>query len=611
LSDKIFYDLSWRVSHRGGSLKALTKLPVSRFIMQVLTEISEKDLNHQKWNHWRLGLIIFSGLLLIKSPAKAIQSPFLTEAPSPENIASGSDSIAQQPASFPIIAEELRSDSNTFGESNSVSRFSDIDPTSWVFQALQSLVERYGVITGYPDQTFQGNRAVTRYEFAAGLSAALDHINSLTASGTADLVSPEDLETIRTLQEAFATELSALRGQVDFLEADLARMEAQQFSTTTRLFGQAIVGVQGRTSNQADVFPRDGIRETSDPGTNINLITNAQLSLLTQFTERSFLLTGLQFGSGSTFPSLTNNTRVAYESPTDNDLIVSDLTYRFAVSDNLAAYVGATGVNPVTAFRGPNRVASAGSGPISFLAQRNPILNIGFGSTGAGFDWQFAPQASLQAVYAAATASDPRPGNGLFDGGYVVGSQLLLTPTDPLDIAIYYLNSYSPFGFLGTGTGDDQLVPITPQTNPLNTHAFGTTINWQISPKFTTGGWAGYTHSSVPNLPGSVETVNWMLFLNFPDLLGEGNLGGIYIGQPPKITQSNLPTGLNIPNFFRDLSGSPGGQPGTTTHVEAFYRWQVTNNISVTPGLIMLFQPRHTPNSDPIFMGAIRTTFRF
>jgi len=571
---------------------------------------SERNFN-QKWSLCHLSLIMFSGLSLVSFPVKAEQALLLTQASSLGKIVFSLDQIAQQPASLPSIEEVLQSDSDIPRGATSVSRFSDIEPTAWVFQALQSLVERYGVIAGYPDQTFQGNRAITRYEFAVGLSAVLEHIDGLTTSGVEDIVSTEDLATLRTLQEAFSTELRTLRGQVDFLEADLARLQAQQFSTTTKLFGQVIVGVQGRISNQADLFPRDGIRETSDPGTNINLITNAQLSLLTQFTERSFLLTGLQAGSGSTFPSLTNNTRLAYESPTDNDLVLSDLTYRFAVSDYLAAYVGTSGVNPVTAFRGPNRVASAGGGPISFLAQRNPILNIGFGNTGAGFDWQFAPQASLQTVYAAATASDPTPGNGLFNGGYVVGSQLLLTPADSLDVAIYYLNSYSPFGFLGTGTGDDQLVPITAQTSPLNTHAVGTTINWQISSQFTTGGWAGYTHSSVPNLPGSVETVNWMLFLNLPDLFSEGNLGGIYIGQPPKITQSNLPTGLNIPNLFRDLSGDPGGQPGTTTHVEAFYRWQVTNNISVTPGLIMIFQPRHTPNSDPIFMGAIRTTFRF
>jgi hypothetical protein len=39
----------------------------------------------------------------------------------------------------------------------SVSQLTDVRPTGWAFQALQSLVERYGCIVGYPDKTFCGN----------------------------------------------------------------------------------------------------------------------------------------------------------------------------------------------------------------------------------------------------------------------------------------------------------------------------------------------------------------------------------------------------------------------------------------------------------------------
>ena len=56
----------------------------------------------------------------------------------------------------------------------SVSQLSDVRPTDWAFPALQSLVERYGCIAGYPDRTFRGNQATSRYEFAAGLNACLD-----------------------------------------------------------------------------------------------------------------------------------------------------------------------------------------------------------------------------------------------------------------------------------------------------------------------------------------------------------------------------------------------------------------------------------------------------
>ena len=62
------------------------------------------------------------------------------------------------------------------GQVTSVTQLSDVQPTDWAFQALQSLVERYGCIAGYPDSTYRGNRTMTRYEFAAGLNACLDRI---------------------------------------------------------------------------------------------------------------------------------------------------------------------------------------------------------------------------------------------------------------------------------------------------------------------------------------------------------------------------------------------------------------------------------------------------
>jgi len=125
----------------------------------------------------------------------------------------------------------------------SVSQLSDVQPTDWAYQALQSLVERYGVIAGYSDGTFRGNRSLTRYEFAAGLNAALNRLNELIAAGSADLVRQEDLATLQKLQEEFGSELAILRGRIDTLEARSANLEEQQFSTTTKLNAQIITAV--------------------------------------------------------------------------------------------------------------------------------------------------------------------------------------------------------------------------------------------------------------------------------------------------------------------------------------------------------------------------------
>jgi hypothetical protein len=129
-------------------------------------------------------------------------------------------SLVFAPASF---ASENMEQMLQYGENVGSTRVgqvtSDVKPTDWAFQALQSLVERYGCIVGYPDRTYRGNRALTRYEFAAGLNSCMDRVNELIAASTNDLAKKEDLEALRKLQQEFAGELAELRGKVDSLEA--------------------------------------------------------------------------------------------------------------------------------------------------------------------------------------------------------------------------------------------------------------------------------------------------------------------------------------------------------------------------------------------------------
>lgn len=507
----------------------------------------------------------------------------------------------------------LEADDDTVEQVTSVAQLADVYPSDWAFQAVQSLVERYGCLEGYPDQRFRGNRAISRYEFAAGLNACLARVNEILAKSSESLARKQDLEDIQQMQRIFQAELLALKYRIPSLEARTGRLEAQQFSTTTKLFGQVVVGVQGRTSNRADFFPVDGIQDLEDPGTEINVITNTQLTLLTQFNARSQLLTGLRAGTGSTAPRLTSDVRLGYEGDTDGRLELSDLTYRQAIGDRLAVIVGPVGVSPVNVFRGTNRVESTGFGPLSVFAQRNPILNLGAGRGGVGFDWQIARRVAFQGVYATTFPELPDLG-GLFGGdagGVTWGTQLNVGLATSFDIALNYLHAYTPkeafSGSLGTGVGDDQVTV----NSSLITNAFGTTMNWRISPQFVVGGWAGFTTSRIPDRSGTVETLNWMGFLNFPDLFGAGNLGAIFVGQPPRIISSNLPTGKNIPELLAGGTGEPGGQPGTTIHAEAFFRWRLRDRLVLTPGIIVIFNPGQTASSDTIVIGALRTTYSF
>lgn len=84
--------------------------------------------------------------------------------------------------------------------------------------------------------------------------------------------------------------------------------------------------------------------------------------------------------------------------------------------------------------------------------------------------------------------------------------------------------------------------------------------------------------------------------LAFPDLGKKGNLGGIIVGMPPKATSNDVAARED-----RD----------TSLHLEALYRYQVSDKISITPGLMVILNPEHNRNNDTQYVGVVRTTFSF
>jgi len=239
-------------------------------------------------------------------------------APNVANAESLSDSTVKTTNNNVVIKEsELIRSASTDPLSNrrisqnvtSVSQLSDVRSTDWAFTALQSLVERYGVIAGYPDQTFRGKQSLSRYEFAAGLNSALDKINEIISAGLADKVSKEDLATLQKLQEEFAAELATLRGRVDALDAKTAKLEAQQFSTTTKLRGEAIFSLAAASDGS-------NVPVGSDR-TNTTFSYRVRLNLDTSFTGKDLLRTRLQASNTQNLigPALNsgNGTRLSYD----------------------------------------------------------------------------------------------------------------------------------------------------------------------------------------------------------------------------------------------------------------------------------------------------------
>jgi hypothetical protein len=249
----------------------------------------------------------------------------------------------------------------------SVSQLSDVRPTDWAFQALQSLVERYGCIAGYPDQTYRGNRALTRYEFAAGLNACLDRVNELIAAATADLVEKEDLATLQKLQEEFAAELATLRGRVDALETRATTLEKQQFSTTTKLTGTVWFNLTGAfptgnitaernpaNSGSAFAAPRRGVgnvpTRVSRDRPEITASYYAFLTLTTSFTGKDQLVTQLVSGNGNSPANqlVSSGFFNSWGTPfldqtgvvTPGSVAIRELFYSFPVNDSVKLAIG-------------------------------------------------------------------------------------------------------------------------------------------------------------------------------------------------------------------------------------------------------------------------------
>ena len=65
----------------------------------------------------------------------------------------------------------------------------DLQRSHWASQAIEQLVDKYGVMSGYPDKKFRGDRTLTRYEMAAALYNVMQYIDKMDAmkqGGTMD-----------------------------------------------------------------------------------------------------------------------------------------------------------------------------------------------------------------------------------------------------------------------------------------------------------------------------------------------------------------------------------------------------------------------------------------
>ncbi|MDY6802521.1 MAG: iron uptake porin [Cyanobacteriota bacterium] len=536
---------------------------------------------------------------VVSAAALLMASPALANSDQPTTNTSGEGLILAQAISSPpqplpdpslgVIGVSELQQANPMGQVTSVSQLSDVDPTDWAFQALQSLVERYGCIAGYPDGTYRGNRAMTRYEFAAGLNACLDRITELIAASTADLVTRDDLAILQRLQEEFAAELAVLTGRVDTLEARTAELEANQFSTTTKLKGEALFILGDTFGDQVNGHDAD---------VNTFLGYRARLVFDTSFTGKDRLRTRL---SASALPNLAANTdtlmsRISTDGFSDG-FELDDLTYRFPLGNRTLVYFGANSLDlddigtPLTPFN------SSGGASISRFGQRNPVIYRGPEGAGGGIQIGFTDSVALHLGYLAADAADPGEGGGLFNGPYTAMAQLLVQPTSTFGFSFQYAYKYWGKGqanITGSTGSEAARQPFGDAPTTADNAAFE--FNWAVSDGFQLGAWVGATFArTTEEDSGDATILNGAVTLAFPDLFKEGSLGGIIVGVPPKLT---------------DIDGGDEDED-TSLHIEAFYRLQLNDNISITPGLLVVTNPDHDSNNDTVWVTVLRTQFRF
>jgi BMFP domain-containing protein YqiC len=513
-----------------------------------------------------------------------------------------------------------------------VTQLTDVRPTDWAYEALRSLVERYGCIVGYPDRTYRGNRALSRYEFAAGLNACLNQIERLIASSTADFVRKQDLDALQRLVQEFRTELTTLGARVDKLEGRVAFLEDHQFSTTTKLNAAVIFALTGIARGQ-NAFREDIDRE-------IAFGDRVRLNFDTSFTGKDLLRTRLQALNLDAFSANTTRTpegdlRFAagtYSTSDNNQVAIDALLYQFPIGEKTTVVIEANAGAPddFTNTVNPRIDGDGDNGAVSNFGTRNPIYNLVTGA-GIGIRHEFSDALELSLGYLASDASTPSGGSGLFNGAYGALAQLTIKPIDKLTLGLTYVHSYKNdltagsnranlSSFLGSLTapvpptssspGSTQLVDrlggFGGSTVATSSNSYGLEAVFEFNPNFTLGGWVGYTTTRTLSTlgdtigRGDLSIWNWAVTLAVSDLGKEGSVAGIIVGMEPKVT-----------GISDSLSNAIGKDPDTSLHVEGFYQFQLTENIAITPGVIWLTAPDHNANNNDIVIGVIRTTFTF
>lgn len=534
------------------------------------------------------------------------------------------------------LADIKKYSGNKKDQVTSITQFSDVQPTEWAYQALSNLIERYGCVAGYPDGTFRGKQPLSRWEAAALLNACLDRITEVT-------------DELRRLLKEFEKELAILRGRVDNLEAKVGELEATQFSTTTKLQGQATFVVGAVTasgdSTNAGVFgasPTFGSRDAAERYNQLYGATtfsyDLRLNLLTSFTGKDLLYTRLRSGN---FANAFNGNGVnltaldvASNGINSPDAVGIDrLYYRFPVGRDFTFVVGPKARNTEALAVTPSVYGSGKGDRILDLFALNGapgVYNKATGSMLAGIWKQNVKKGQGAFSFGASYVAQQGFAGQAFDGndntcssseggigtdcarGNFLAQLNYTAPQWNVSLAYRYGQQATNFRRGTNFVASNSWFLSTGESNNFAANAYWQPKNSGWMPSVSLG-WGLNSLSGNENNalgfefvdPYVTESQSWFVGLQWNDLFGKGNAAGMAVGQPVFATA-----------LSRGSNNSGNTTPADGNYVwEWWYKFQVTDNIAVTPAIFYLSRPLGQltgyDSSFSNFGGLVQTTFKF
>jgi hypothetical protein len=517
--------------------------------------------------------------------------------------------IAASAADLNLTDINAYSSKGSVDQVTSINQFSDVRPTDWAYQALSNLIERYGCVAGYPDGTYRGGKAMTRYEAAALLNACLDRISEVT-------------DELKRLMKEFEKELAVLRGRVDGLEAKVGELEANQFSTTTKLKGIATFVLGANSfSGDARVLPGPGgplNPKLSDTASELQGATafnyDVRLIFDTSFTGKDLLRTTLRAGNFADSPFGgplvgLNNLEVGFqencgEADCGDVVAINRLFYQFPIGSNFTATIGARVRQDDMLAMWPSVYPADTVLDIFTYAGAPGTYNLNLGA-GAGLWWK-SGNWSISANYVSFNGDNGNPSEGgiMTTGAAESGTAQLGYGDENFGLAVAYTYSNPAFQIYGAGQGTP--LAVFNLNNSSSVNSVGISGYWQptnsgIIPSLSAG-WGINSLSSSIDVVDDSQSQSWYVGLQWSDVFLKGNAAGMAVGQP---------------TFFTKSGDDNVAKPNDGNYAwEWWYKFQVTDNISVTPALFYLSAPlgqgqKLTDDSFTNFGGLVKTTFKF